>query len=34
VQATTNVILLRFGIFMLSSLVLLVMALRAAVHAF
>ena len=34
VQATTNVILVRFGIFMLSSLVLLVMALRAAVHAF
>jgi hypothetical protein len=34
VQATTNVILVRFGIFMLSSLVLLIMALRAAVYAF
>lgn len=34
VQATTNVILVRFGIFMVSSLVLLIMALRAAVYAF
>ena len=34
VQATTNVILLRFGIFMVSSVVLLVLAIRAAMYAF
>jgi hypothetical protein len=34
VQATTNVILLRFGIFMVSSVVLLILAFRAAIYAF
>lgn len=34
IQATTNVILLRFGVFMVSSVVLLVLALRAAIYAF
>ena len=34
VQATTNIILLRFGIFMVSSVVLLILALRAAIYAF
>ena len=34
VQATTNVIPLRFGIFMVSSVVLLVLAIRAAIYAF
>ena len=34
VQATTNVILLRFGIFMLSSVILLILAIRAAMYAF
>jgi hypothetical protein len=34
VQATTNVILLRFGIFMVSSVVLLILAIRAAMYAF
>ena len=34
VQATTNVILLRFSIFMLSSVVLLILAIRAAIYAF
>ncbi len=34
VQATTNVILLRFAIFMVSSVVLLILAFRAAIYAF
>ena len=34
VQATTNVILVRFGIFMVSSLILLIMAIRAAIYVF
>ena len=34
VQATSNVILVRFGIFMLSSIVLLMMAIRAAIYIF
>ena len=34
VQATSNVILLRFGIFMVSSVVLLILAIRAAIYAF
>ena len=34
VQATANVILVRFGVFMLSSVVLLILALRAAIYAF
>ncbi|MGH6967436.1 MAG: MAPEG family protein [Phenylobacterium sp.] len=34
VQATANVILLRFAIFMVSSVVLLILAIRAAMYAF
>lgn len=34
VQATTNVVMLRFGVFMLSSVVLLILAVHAAIYAF
>jgi len=34
VQATSNVIMLRFSIFMVSSVILLILAIRAAIYAF